>query len=232
MTTITFGELAFELRHSPHRRTVGITIERDGKLILTSPPAVPIETLEKIVNDKRYWIYSKLLKKESYSAPEKVKEYVGGEKFYYLGRSYSLKLVDAVKQQPPLRLYQSRFELQRHVQTQRREYFIQWYKQHLSPILEQKIAALTNRIGATPRSFQVRELGFHWGSCGHQGGLYFHWRVAMLPQHLIEYVIVHEMVHLLEPHHNHDFWDRVEGILPDYQDRKRYLAEQGAKYSL
>jgi predicted metal-dependent hydrolase len=54
----------------------------------------------------------------------------------------------------------------------------------------------------------------------------------MLPQHLIEYVIVHEMVHLLEPHHNHDFWDRVEKILPDYQDRKRYLAEQGAKYSL
>ncbi|TVP60099.1 MAG: M48 family peptidase [Nodularia sp. (in: Bacteria)] len=232
MTTITFGDLAFELRHSPHRRTVGITVERDGKLILTSPPAVSIETLEKIINQKRYWIYNKLLRKESYSVPEKVKEYVCGEKFYYLGRSYSVKLVDTVKQQPPLRLYQSRFELQRHAQTQGSEYFIHWYKQHLSPILEPKIAALTNKIGATPRSIQVRELGYHWGSCGHQGNLYFHWRVAMLPQHLIEYVVVHEMVHLLEPHHNHDFWDRVEGILPYYQDCKRDLAEQGAKYSL
>ncbi|WP_265275147.1 hypothetical protein [Nostoc sp. KVJ3] len=60
MKTITFGDLSFEIRHSSKRRTVGITVERDGQLVLASPPEVPIETLEKIVLDKRYWIYSKL----------------------------------------------------------------------------------------------------------------------------------------------------------------------------
>jgi predicted metal-dependent hydrolase len=113
MTTITFGDLSFELRHSAKRRTIGITVERDGQLILASPPEVPMETLEKVVRDKRLWIYSKLLKKESLNPPTAVKEYVSGEGFYYLGRSYRLKLVDGVKRQPPLRLYQSRFELQR-----------------------------------------------------------------------------------------------------------------------
>jgi predicted metal-dependent hydrolase len=53
MTTITFGELSFELRHSAKRRTIGITVERDGQLILASPPEVPMETLEKVVRDKR-----------------------------------------------------------------------------------------------------------------------------------------------------------------------------------
>jgi hypothetical protein len=66
-------------------------------------------------------------KKESLNPPTAVKEYVSGEGFFYLGRSYRLKLVDGVKGQPPLRLYQSRFELQQEAQAQGREAFIRWY---------------------------------------------------------------------------------------------------------
>lgn len=232
MTTITFGELSFEIRHSSKRRTVGITVERDGKLVLAFPPELPRETLEKIVSDKRYWIYSKLLKKELYNPPVNLKEYVSGEGFYYLGRSYRLKIVDEAQTQPPLRLYQSRFELHSQAQTQGRENFIQWYRGHLQPILEEQITALIQRVGAAPRSIQVRELGNHWGSCGHKGDLYFHWRVAMLPQTMIEYLVVHELVHLIEPNHSHEFWHRLERILPDYLERKHWLAENGAIYNL
>ena len=174
MTTITFGDLSFELRHSAKRRTIGITVERDGQLILASPPEVPVETLEKVVRDKRLWIYSKLLKKESLNPPTAVKEYVSGEGFYYLGRSYRLKLVDGVNRQPPLRLYQSRFELQRDAQARGRDEFIRWYCDRLRPILDTQIAALVNRVGASPRSVQVRELGYRWGSCGYKGDLYFY----------------------------------------------------------
>jgi hypothetical protein len=115
--------------------------ERDGQLILASPPEVPMETLENVVRDKRLWIYSKLLKKESLNPPTAVKEYVSGEGFYYLGRSYRLKLVDGVKGQSPLRLYQSRFELQRDAQARGREEFIRWYCDRLRPILDTQIAA-------------------------------------------------------------------------------------------
>ncbi len=232
MTTITFGDLSFELRPSAKRRSIGITVERDGQLILASPPEVPMETLEKVVRDKRLWIYSKLLKKESLNPPTAVKEYVSGEGFYYLGRSYRLKLVDSGKGQPPLRLYQSRFELQRDAQARGREEFIRWYCDRLRPILDTQIAALVNRVGASPRSVQVRELGYRWGSCGHKGDLYFHWRVAMLPRTMIEYVVVHELVHLIEPHHTHAFWDRVERVVSDWCDRKQWLAQNGVSYNL
>jgi predicted metal-dependent hydrolase len=63
---------------------------------LATPPEVPIEILEKVVNDKRLWIYSKLIEKESLNPPTAAKEYVSGEGFYYLGRSYRLKLVNGV----------------------------------------------------------------------------------------------------------------------------------------
>ena len=133
---------------------------------------------------------------------------------------------------PPLRLYQSRFELQRDAQARGREEFIRWYCDRLRPILDTQIAALVKRVGASPRSVQVRELGYRWGSCGHKGDLYFHWRVAMLPQTMIEYVVVHELVHLIEPHHTTAFWDRVERVVSDWCDRKRWLAENGSSYNL
>jgi predicted metal-dependent hydrolase len=99
-------------------------------------------------------------------------------------------------------------------------------------MLDTQIAALVNRVGASPRSVQVRELGYRWGSCGHKGDLYFHWRVGMLPRTMIEYVVVHELVHLIEPHHTNAFWDRVERILSDWCDRKQWLAQNGATYDL
>jgi predicted metal-dependent hydrolase len=188
--------------------------------------------LEKIVDDRRYWIYTKLIQKESFKPPADTKEYVPGEGFYYLGRSYRLTLVNRKLGQPPLRLYRSRFELLRSQQNRGQELFIQWYRRHLQPHLESTIKALVNRVGASPRSLQVRELGYRWASCGHQGDLYFHWRVAMLPRAMIEYVVVHEMVHLIEPRHTSSFWERVERILPDFSARKRWLAENGASYDL
>jgi len=88
-----------------------------------------------------------------------------------------------VKGQPPLRLYQSHFELQRDAQAQGREEFIRWYGDRLRSILDTQISALVNRVGASPRSVQVRELGYRWGSCGYKGDLYFYgeWRCCREP---------------------------------------------------
>ena len=79
---------------------------------------------------------------------------------------------------------------------------------------------------------QIRELGNRWGSCNPKGDLYFHWRVALLPRSMIEYVTVHEMVHLVQPDHNQDFWNRVARAIPDWQERKSWLAKNGAIYDL
>lgn len=173
---------------------------------------------------------SKLLKKSAIKQPTEQKTYLPGEGFHYLGRSYRLKLVDSANN--PLRLYQGRFELLRSHQEQGRDLFIQWYRGHIQQYLELTTTSIANRIGAKPTSIQVRELGNRWGSCNPKGDIYFHWRVALLPNPMIEYVVVHEMVHLVQPNHNRDFWDRVERILPDCVDRKEWLAKNGATFSL
>ena len=77
---------------------------------------------------------------------------------------------------------------------------------------------------------RVRELGFRWGSCSPKEALNFHWRTILLPAWAIDYIIVHELVHLHEPHHNEPFWQRVEEVMPDYAERKQWLEENGSKF--
>ena len=232
MTTLTFKDLTLSVRHSAKRRTIGITIDRDGQLIINAPVGISLDILRQTVEQHSLWIYRHLLRKEAINSPMVGKEYATGEGFYYLGRSYRLKLVDEELVNQPLKLHQGRFYLNRSDRSQGREYFIDWYRTQLKPYLVAKIDKLVDRIGATPRSIQIRELSNRWGSCNQQGDLNFHWRVAMLPPETIEYLVVHEMVHLIEHQHSREFWHRVERVLPDYSDRKEWLATNGRNYSL
>lgn len=81
----------------------------------------------------------------------------------------------------------------------------------------------------TPGGAAVQELGYRWGSCGKGGRLFFHWRSILLPPRIADYVVVHELVHLREPHHSPGFWRAVERVLPDFALRKQWLAEHGAE---
>lgn len=75
----------------------------------------------------------------------------------------------------------------------------------------------------------MQELGYRWGSCGEQA-LNFHWRTLQLPPRIIDYVVLHELVHVLEPRHDSAFWQKVERAMPDYGARKEWLAEHGHQF--
>lgn len=218
-------DLALVLRRSPRRKTVQITVERDGQLLLLAPPDVEEELLRQFVQEKRFWIYSRLAEKDRLLQVAPTKEFVEGEGFPYLGRSYRLKLVD--EQDVPLKLTAGRFCLLRSELSQAREHFIRWYSAHGKSWLAQRVAAFHNRMAVNPGGVKVQDLGYRWGSCGKGDWLYFHWKTILLPAPIAEYVVVHELAHLHEPHHTSDFWLRVERAMPDYARRKAWLAEHG-----
>ena len=207
-------------------------MDRDGSLVLAAPPGLPRADLEAFVREHLLWVYTRLEEKAAQARAERPKEYISGEGFAYLGRSYRLKIVDPERRQPPLRLYQARFELRRDAVPEAREHFIRWYTIHLRPVLDRHIAALADRVGARPREVHVQDLGYRWGSSNTRRHVYFHWRVATLPQRMIEYLVAHELVHLVERHHTEAFWQRLERTVPDYAERKRWLRERGGMYSL
>ena len=230
---LVVGHLSFEVRRSARRTTIGITIERDGALILTAPLNCAPELLERAARNKQTWIHNKLAEKELLFHRAPPKEFVNGEGFYYLGRSYRLLLVDTPKADmayPPLQLHHGRFVLRRDEQAHGQDHFVNWYIAHGRPWIQHRVILFADRIGVIPSSLDVQDLGFRWGSCSHNQGIHFHWRTMLLPPSIVEYIVVHESVHLREPRHNIDFWKRMERAMPDFATRRQWIAENGWRF--
>jgi predicted metal-dependent hydrolase len=221
------GDLAVEVRHSARRKTLELTVDRGGELIVTSPPGVSEEVLADFVRQKRFWIYTKLAAKEAMQRPRGGKEFVSGEGFAYLGRSYRLLLVEA--QEPPLRLEAGRFKLARDQAATGRQHFVRWYTEHARHWMAPRVAGWAARMELQPTGVEVRDLGYRWGSCSPSGRVNFHWATILLPPGMVDYVIVHELVHLVVSNHTEDFWQRVGRAMPDYAQRKAWLAEHGGR---
>lgn len=222
--SLTVGDLQFELRRA-ESRSVQITVDRGGELILAAPEDCPLTTMEAFVREKRFWIYTKLAEKEALWGPASKKQYVSGEGFPYLGRSYRLLLVD--KQEVPLKLKDGRFQMRRTLVREGSEHMIRWYREHATVWLAKQVERFKRRLEVEPTGLTVQDLGYRWGSCGKGGKLYFHWRSILLPTRIAEYIVAHELVHFHEPHHTPEFWRRMERAMPDYAQRKQWLAEHG-----
>jgi len=225
MSVLTVDDLSFELKPSSRRRTLQITVDRSGDLVLSAPPGVEEDRLRDFILEKRFWIYTKLAEKDRLQKAVPTKSYVDGEGFLYLGRSYRLRLVD--EQDVALKLLNGRFMLRRDLVENARTHLVQWYSGRAKLWLWDKMQDYVARMEVRPVGVKVQDLGYRWGSCGKGDWLYFHWKTILLPPPIAEYVVVHEMAHLHEPHHTPEFWRRLERAMPDFERRKTWLAAHG-----
>jgi len=200
-------------------------------VVLLVPTGTPEAQLRQLVESRRGWLYEKLEVKTVQYRPARTREFVSGEGFWYAGRTYRLRLVSGAGE-TRLRLRSGWFELARGAESSGRELFVNWYAAHLRVWLDGQLQLLAQRLTTQPRAVHVQDLGYRWGSCGTRKELYFHWRLALLPRRIAEYVLIHELVHLEHPHHQDAFWNRVEALVPDFLERKAWLAQHGADYDL
>ena len=222
---LTVNDLRFDVRRSARRRALEITVDREGQLILAAPPEVTEAVLRDFALRKRMWVYKQLARKEALTQVTPRKVFTDGEGLAYLGRSYRLRLVDS--SDVSVKLVGGRFVMPKALVRDGREHMIRWYVERARPWIMNKVEDYAARMEVAPAGVRVQDLGYRWGSCGKGGRLYFHWKTILLPTRIAEYVVVHEMAHLLAPHHTPEYWRRVERAMPDYDRRKQWLAEHG-----
>jgi predicted metal-dependent hydrolase len=219
------NDLRFEVRRSRLRRAMEITVDRGGELILSAPPQVKEATLRDFVQRKRMWVYKQLARQEAFTRETPRKVFTDGEGFAYLGRNYRLRLV--AESDAAVKLVGGRFVMPRSLARDGRGHLIRWYADRGRDWIASVVADHAARMEVMPAGVRVQDLGYRWGSCGKGQWLYFHWKTMLLPARIAEYVVVHEMAHLHEPHHAPGFWRRVERAMPDYERRKAWLSEKG-----
>lgn len=221
METLELSNLIFEVRRSPRRATLGLTVDRGGELVIHAPESSDRDELSRWARSKLLWVHRKLLSK-SQSAPRlQEPAFVSGENFTFLGRNYRLKLLRDASS--TLEFDGRYFLLCVSARAEATKHFRDWYVRNGREWLSRRVELLTRKIAAKPSRVSVRDLGYRWGSCGKNGALYFNWRLLQLPARVIDYVIVHELTHLREPHHAPEFWRILDRSLPDWRSRAEEL---------
>lgn len=166
------------------------------------------------------------------------KEYVSGEGFHYLGRAYRLRVIWVIPveggspQIPDLRFTRNRFELRGDCVARGRDCFVRWYSARAQEWLDARMPRLQRRVGVQVKRLAVQDLGYRWASCSAFARLNFHWRTILLPPDLVEYLVLHELCHLLEHNHTPQFWSFVRRVDRDYEHKERWLRENGGRFDL
>lgn len=216
------GELDIGVKVSTRRRTLGLTVERDSTITATVPPGVDDAAVARLVMKKQPWIYAKLRERAELGQPSP-REFVAGEGFPYLGRSYRLLLVDDAPAPVALNEHSRRLELRRDCADDAERHLIGWYRERGQQRLPPRAAPWAQRMAVKMTGMRVRPLGYRWGSCSANGLINIHWAVMQLGLDLIDYVLVHELAHLNHRNHDAGFWAAVLRCMPDQAARRARL---------
>jgi predicted metal-dependent hydrolase len=226
---LVIEELTFALRWSSRRRTIGITVRPDGRLVVAAPAGCRLRRVETVVHEKLPWIRRKLAEIAARPAPPR-RTYADGERLPYLGSSYRLCLEQ--NGGLPVRFYRGRFLMEPDAAADGRQHMVDWYARRADTVLVARVNQFSPVVGAAPVSVLVGDLGRRWGTCDAQGRLRFHWETVLFPTKMLDYIVVHELAHLHELNHSSRFWSRVERVVPDYRERKTWLRENAHRYAL
>lgn len=211
------------------RRTVAIEVTREACLVVRAPLRTSPEDIDKFIENKRLWILRKQREAQQRLERAAPKRFVSGEEFLFLGHSYKLTVVD--NKIVPLS-FDNGFALSQNRRTDARSLFVEWYKIRAQEVIQERLLYYSGLSGIEFTLFRITSAQKRWGSCNSKGNLHFAWRLVMAPLPVVDYVVVHELAHIVEKNHSARFWRRVERILPDYRERRAWLRNNGTVLAL
>lgn len=217
------------------RKTIEIGVEPPNIVSVVAPEGMEEDIIQKHVKIKANWIVKKLYEIRTIQSRQLDREYINGESFMYMGRNYSLRIVeDKTIKRAMTKLYQGKFIIATPTRDEikLKESMERWYRQKAYDKVIERVTYYQKYFSIKPSDIKVKEQKKRWASCTSKGELLFNWRCAMAPSFALDYIVVHEMSHLIHMDHSKEFWHLVGRIMPDYEKRREWLKNYGVKMDL
>ena len=203
------------------RKTLALYI-RDGKVEVRAPLKIPVKNIEKFILSKEKWISDKVRKAIEQTRQRESFTLSYGDTVLYCGTLYpiitktgnSIGFDDTGFYMPP-----------GYTSDEIKQACVRIYRMLAYRDLNERVTEFSQMMSVSPNAVKINSASTRWGSCSAKKSINFSWRLIMADDDVIDYVVVHELAHLLELNHSDKFWSIVRNILPDYKDRQRRLRE-------
>ena len=202
------------------RRTIALIVDQHGKLIVRAPLLAPLSIIHKFVAGKQGWIEKHRQTLAARPQPKPL-EYKDGERFLLRGKPTPLRILPGLTQ--AISLTPDGIHLKASQQGKAASLIEQLYKRIARQHFSERLTTLANALQYRFTAFRLSSASTRWGSCSSRGTISLTWRLIMAPDDVIDYVIVHELVHLKVHNHSQQFWQTVEQHMPDYKKKKDWL---------
>lgn len=222
-----------------NRKTIGIKINEKGEVKVTAPFFVSEKDIFQIVDKKAEWIIQKVKNIKMHNVDNVEREFISGDKFLYLGKEYSLEVVEKDVYPAEMSMTKDTFTVSippRLPAEDRKllikETMLKWYKMQFTEIVKDRIEKYGGHLKVVPCKVVIKDQKTRWGSCSSKGNINLNWRLVMAPIAVIDYVVVHELCHLKIMNHSQEFWNLVKSTLPNALEGRQWLKTNGYRLLL
>lgn len=219
-------DITYEVVRSPRRKKLSITVERDRSIIVHAPNAASNDSIRQAVESKRQWLFEKINHAQKFdSLPHPPgKELVNGESILYLGSVYQIELIK--DEYSGIQLL-DKLSIPVAYKSNGGVFLREWYLKEANFIILPRVSKHAQELGVTFLNAKIVDNRYRWGSCTSKDNVTFNWRLIKAPMFVIDYIIVHELAHLLESNHTPRFWNIVRAKSPKAGKAKIWLKENG-----
>ncbi len=209
-----------------NRKTVSLIINREGELVVRAPKNIAKRQIDLLVGQKQDWIV--LAKQKAEQNKARKSEFFVSDGILALFGQEKRVIFDAQKQ-PFYSQTDSCFHLAPAQEEQLRRQAETVYRRLARVCIEQKVRDYAQMLQVTPTAVRINGAKTRWGSCSGKNSLNFSWRLMLAPEPCVDYVVVHELCHILHHDHSPAFWQEVERVVPDRKLRQQQLRETALK---
>jgi len=220
--------ISYILRRSgKRRRSIGLSIDDRG-LVVSMPQRISEKRLHSVLQEEAQWIVRKLAEMEARKPSQP--QWVDGQFIKFMGEPLTLRVVASLFDAPPLLRGRELFV---HVADTANRQVVeqavtQWYQRQAEVLFRQRVEHYAPLMGVSPGVVALSSARTQWGSCTTRGTVRLNWHLVKVSLRLIDYVVVHELAHLIEMNHSSAFWEVVASMLPDYRRRRSDLRRHEA----